>query len=142
RGERKDHTLQPTALLHEAFARLQRLRGRELPAAALVRLYARAMRRVLVDHARRRRVRCAAEAAAAALAGSARDDALPEIDDALRELAARSPRLAHVVELRFFAGLGVPECARSLGVTERTVVRDWAAARELLRQRLEAARAG
>lgn len=139
RGERKGHTLQATALLHEAFLRLRGLRDRCLPPRVVLALYARAMRRVLVDRARRRQVRLGAQHEAATRAGDLRAGLVLDLDAALRALARRFPRQARVVELRFFGGLGVPEVAACLGVTERTVVRDWATARACLRGHLEEA---
>jgi RNA polymerase sigma-70 factor (ECF subfamily) len=131
--ERSGHTLQPTALVHEACLRLRRVAG-ALPARALVAAYVRTMRRVLVDHARRRRARLAATGVAAQQCG---DPPAPtrgrELERCLASLAATAPRLAKVVELRFLRGLPVPAVARALGVTERTVVRDWADARVRLR---------
>ncbi|HLQ39064.1 MAG TPA: ECF-type sigma factor [Planctomycetota bacterium] len=137
RGERRDHTLQATALLHEAFLRLRGLHDRALPRPVVLALFARTMRRVLVDHARRRRARLCAQEQAAEAATTARAGFVLDLDAALRALAAAAPRQARVVELRFFGGFGVPEVATCLGITERTVVRDWAEARETLRQHLE-----
>ena len=146
RRERGSHTLQPTAILHEAYMRLanQRQAGwsdeREFLAVA-----ANVMRRVLVDHARRR-------AAGKRGAGAARVTLDPErmaasesgvdllgLDDALERLAADEPRAARVVELRFFAGLSVEETAAALGVSVPTVKRDWAWARTWLYSELEGA---
>ena len=144
--ERPDHTLQPTALVHEAFLRLHG--GR--PAACRDRLHfftlaARLMRRILVDHARQLK-------AARRGAGSVKlslDDAwqlpagdpgtvLLNLDAALDELAAADARKARVVELRFFGGLSVAETAAALGVSAPTVILDTRLARAFLFDRLTA----
>ncbi len=141
--ERPGHTLQPTALVHEAFLRLAgevdiAWQGR----THLIAVAARAMRRVLVDHARRRnRAKRRAEGGRVTLAGLAGRDGEPEFDaldvaEALDELKEISPREAQVVELRFFGGLGDVETAEVLGVSERTVRGDWRLARAMLRERL------
>lgn len=142
RGERPDHTLQPTALVHEAYLRLidaSRVDWRDR--AHFFRTAARAMRRVLVDHARARR--------AEKRAGSWQRITLAEIDpelsgpdlellaldELLEQLAGLHERHAQVVELRFFGGLTIAETAAALGVSETTVEDDWAMARAwLLRQ--------
>ncbi|HJP56054.1 MAG TPA: ECF-type sigma factor [Gemmatimonadales bacterium] len=142
RGERADHTLQPTALVHEAYLRL--VGG--APASFddrrhFLRASSRVMRRVLVDHARAR--------AAAKRAGSLRvtldeelaasDDRAVDLlvlDDALERLAAAEPRWARVVELRAFAGLEVTEVADVLETSPATVKRDWQFARAWLAREL------
>ena len=137
RGERPDHTLQPTALVHEAFLRLS---GAEIAyddRTHFIRAASQAMRRVLVDHARARQ--------AAKRGGNLRvtlDEALvPQddrivdllvLDDALNRLAAAEPRWARVVELRFFGGLEVTEVADALGISTATAKRDWHFARAWL----------
>jgi RNA polymerase sigma-70 factor (ECF subfamily) len=143
-GERPDHTLQPTALVHEAFLRLVGAtpaayndRGHFLNAAS------RAMRHVLVDHAR---ARDAAKRGAAL--NITLDDALVGapaggldmlvLDDALTRLAAADPRAAQVVEMRFFGGLGIPEIAATLGTSPATVKRDWQFAKGWLGRELRA----
>jgi RNA polymerase sigma factor (TIGR02999 family) len=142
--ERPDHTLQPTALVHEAFLRLHG--GR--PAACRDRLHfltlaARLMRRILVDHARQLK---AARRGAGSLKLSL-DDAwelpagdpgavLLNLDAALNELAAADARKARVVELRFFGGLSVAETAAALGVSAPTVILDTRLARAFLFDRL------
>jgi RNA polymerase sigma-70 factor, ECF subfamily len=130
------HTLSTTALVHEAWFKLAEPgklelqdRGHFFGAAA------RAMRQVLVDHARkvgaakRGHGAAAVELDAASLAVEERADVLIALDEALERLAAMSPRLARVVELRFFGGLTEEEVGEVLGVTERTVRRDWVKAR-------------
>ncbi|HPF37138.1 MAG TPA: sigma-70 family RNA polymerase sigma factor [Phycisphaerae bacterium] len=141
--ERPDHTLQPTALVHEAYVRLSELdriewRDRTHFYAAA----AGAIRRVLVDHARRRK---AAKRGGGwrqiTLSGLGSDADAPEIDvlaldEALGKLAALDERKARVVELRFFAGMTIDETARSLGVGTTTVEDDWAFAKSWLRRAL------
>jgi RNA polymerase sigma factor (TIGR02999 family) len=153
-AERADHTLQRTALVHEAYLRLAgneaRFHGRLhfLNAAAL------AMRRILINHATHKkrlkrggpgskaRVSGGADGAAPAVridldevdaAAAASPDSDPidwiALDDALAELSRRAPRQAEVVNLRFFAGLGDAEIAELLKISEPTVRRDWAAAK-------------
>ena len=139
-AERTGHTLQPTSLVNEAFLRLRRVvERRSLDEPHLLALFARTMRRLLVDHARRRRVRREAIVAHASLGERQRDDDyLPALDAALARLAKREPRLTRLVELRFFGGLTVPETARALDVSVRTVVRDWAVAKAWLQRSVEA----
>ena len=144
--ERPDHTLQPTALVHEAFLRLQG--GR--PASCRDRLHfftlaSRLMRRILVDHARAlhaaRRgsgaVRLSLERLAELPAGEPAADLLA-LDDALAELAAVDARKAQVVDLRFFGGLSVEETAAALGVSMPTVILDTRLARAFLFDRMTA----
>jgi RNA polymerase sigma factor (TIGR02999 family) len=143
RRERREHTLQATDLVHEGFLKLEANGAIDAQSRAhYLGIAARAMRQVLVDHARRR---------AAAKRGSGRamvrltdaDAALDvdfgemlALDDALTRLGERNPRLPRVVELRFFAGLNEEEIAALLGVTTRTVQRDWATARAWLYKEL------
>ena len=140
--ERPGHTLQPTALVHEAYLRL--VGGTVLAAMNRVhflRAASRAMRQALVDHARARNAQKRGAALQVtldeAIAGNA-----PKIldmlvlDDALTRLAAAEPRWAHVVELKFFGGLEVPEIAETLGVSAATVKRDWQFARAWLAREL------
>jgi RNA polymerase sigma-70 factor (ECF subfamily) len=141
--ERPDHTLQTTALVHEAYLRLvqQRYdtwnnRAHFYGAAAGI------MRRILVDHARARHTAKRGGRAhhvpledAAGLVGD-QPDGLLRFDAALTRLAQRSPRQARVVELRFFAGLDVDETAEALVVSPKTVKRDWSVARAWLLREL------
>lgn len=156
RRERTDHTLQPTALVNEAYLRLvDQSSARWSNRAQFFGVAAQAMRRILVDHARGRSARKRGgdavrvvlretEGDAAAVDGSAvtvpRDVELIDLDDALRALATLDPALVRVVELRYFAGLTVEEAAEVLGVSPATVKRDWVAARAWLFQRLRGAR--
>lgn len=149
RGERAGHTLQATALVHEAWLKLMgprevpwRNRGHFLAAAA------EAMRRILVDHARgkaalRRGGKAAKQAAVdlATLPDPASDDQLAGfllLDEALARLAEVDPRAAEVVRLRYFVGLTIPETAQALAASEPTVQRDWAFARSWLRDAIGA----
>lgn len=136
-------TLQPTALVNEAYLRLA---GKGDLAVSdrghFFALAARVMRHVLVDAERRRARRGGLGAATVELAGGApragaRDQAaLLDLDEALSELERRSERQARVVELRHFAGLEIEEVARVLGVSHATIERDWLAARAWLGARL------
>ena len=140
--ERSDHTLQRTALVHEAFVRLVDQRRVEWQSRAhFYGLAAQAMRRILVDHARRtRRAKRGAEAPKVSLdvvpevpGGDALDpaDALA-LDDALQKLEAFDPFQGRVVELRFFGGLTVEEAAEALSSSPTTVKREWAIAKAWL----------
>ena len=145
RRERPGHTLQPTALVHEAYLRLIKQRGVSWQnRAQFFALASQMMRRILVDHARARR---AAKRPARALQVTLADAALPTarrsldlvaLDGALDELAAADPRPARIVELRFFGGLTREEIADGLGVSVPTVTRDWRFAKAWLYQRVTA----
>lgn len=149
RGERRDHTLQATALVHEAYLRLARGRPQACGSRAhFYALAARLMRRILVDHART--VKAARRGGAAVkvsleeveLPGSGRAVADPAdlvaLDAALDALAALDPRKARVVELRYFGGLTVEETSQLLGVAPPTVVLDTRLARAWLYDRIAA----
>jgi RNA polymerase sigma factor (TIGR02999 family) len=143
RHEADGHTLQPTALVHEAWLKLAGEHGLQpTDRQHFLALAARAMRQVLVDSARRRR---AGKRGGGAVNITLSDDvsgvAMPlddliAVDDALTRLAANDERLARVVELRFFAGLSEEEIAAALDVTTRTVQRDWVKARAWLHSEL------
>lgn len=139
RGERKGHTLQPTALVHEAFLRLGHLTDKApTDKHGLVRLAAKTMRLVLVDHARRRNAqkrwgkatREPLDDAVAVYHERAFD--LIALHEALERLAEIDPRSAQVVDLRFFAGLSEAETAATMGVSTSTVRREWSLARQWL----------
>ena len=139
RGERSGHTLQPTAILHEAVLRLMDLDGLAWSDRAhFYAVAARMMRRVLVDYAREQnRVKRGGSAVrvtldAGTLAGDGRPADLEALDDALARLEARDPRQARVVELRFFAGLTGEETSSCLGISTATVQREWRRARAWL----------
>ncbi|MFG0317023.1 MAG: ECF-type sigma factor [Planctomycetota bacterium JB042] len=140
-GERADHTLSATALVHEAWLKLapdgsgRTFEGRR----HFVAVAARAMRRLLVDHARgRRRERRGGDRlrvtldAGAELAADEDPEEILALDEALRRLAEKDPRASRVVELRTFAGLSIDETADALGVSPRTVKREWTLARAWL----------
>ena len=142
--ERPDHTLQPSALVHEALLRLlDRAALADVPDRRyLFAAAVQAMRRVLVDHARRRRarkrgghrVRVPLDRALAGFEERGLD--VIALHEALERLAQEHPRPAQVVDLRFFGGLSVPEVAAALGVSDTTAEGDWRFARAWLRGRL------
>ena len=140
RGERSGHTLQPTALVHEAYLRLSEQRRRQWKERRqFFAVASRVMRQVLVDHARARQAAKRGGAATRIEVTSLGEIAAPAevfdvlpLDEALTRLAALQPRLARVVELRFFGGLEVEETAALLDCSPRTVKRDWALARAWL----------
>jgi RNA polymerase sigma-70 factor, ECF subfamily len=141
RGERADHTLQPTALLHEALLRvLKQPDNRWRDEAHMAAFAARAMRRILISYgvARRRLKRGGASLTRLPLDAALdfcneRDLNLEEVDQALEELEAVDARQAQIVELRFFAGLTIEEIASVLQLSPATVKRDWATAKLWLR---------
>jgi len=157
RRERTDHTLQPSALAHEAYIRLQNA-GTWASRAHFFAAAARAIRHVLIEHARKHHaakrhapgqriaiedvdtIRAGGGASGNSLmtaglggASNAGVDLL-ELDQALRDLEALDRRLHRVVELRFFGGLTMDEIAAALGVSKRTVESDWSIARAWLRR--------
>lgn len=159
RGERSNHTLQPTALVHEAYLRLINQKDVSWQSRAqFIGLASQLMRRILIDHARARRaskrgggVRPASlDQTGAALAASEEDGShvealelasnpavdLPAIDSALSRLEALDPQQGRIVELRFFGGLSIEETAQVVGVSPATVKREWALARAWLRREL------
>jgi RNA polymerase sigma factor (TIGR02999 family) len=149
KAERPDHTLQPTALVHEAYLRLVRQDRVEWQNRAhFFGIAARMMRRVLVDHARRRRAgkRDGGGFRLTIQVGEAlevsRDPELLELDQALERLERLDSDQARVVELRFFGGLTVEETATVLGISTATVKREWRTARAFLRQEMDAGSVG
>lgn len=143
--ERRGHTLQPTALVNEAWLRLQAERGAPKGRTHGLALAAQAMRRLLVDHGRQRKRHKRGGGASAVpiddllmagpTAALSMEDLL-SLEDALGRLEAVDPRGAAVVALRFFTGLSAPEVAEHLGVSLRTVEADWTHARAWLRRAL------
>lgn len=139
RRERDDHSLQPTALVSEAYLRLV---GTEHPAwndrGHFFRAAAQAMRRILIEHARKRsrhkRGGGGVRVTLSGLKAPSRDE--PEqvlaLDAALRRFEEQDPRAAEIVQLRYFGGLSVQRTAEALGLSERTVKRDWTFARAWL----------
>lgn len=145
RQERPGHTLQTSALVNEAYLRLRNASVMHFEDRQhYVRIASRAMRRVLVDYARRRR-RQKREAGErieldrVAVAGQPNLEEYLTIDTALQRLAQVDARQAEIVELRFFGGLSVPETAQTLEISEKTVKREWAVARAWLRGELDQA---
>ena len=141
------HTLQATALVHEAWLRLgEQHGGRWQSRTHFFAIAARMMRRVLLDHARTRLAQKRGGGATQISFGdaSSADDApldavdVIALDDALTRLAAFDPQKARLVDLRYFAGLSIPEAAAVLGVSTATVGREWAVARMWLRRELDA----
>jgi RNA polymerase sigma factor (TIGR02999 family) len=144
RDERDGHTLQPTALVHEAFLRMRNVRSVQMENRAyFYGAAARTMRRVLVDHARRRRAdkrggdRSAAELTAALDQPIDVRMDLVALDEALEALAEIAPEKAKVIELRFFGGLTIEETADYLGIAPATVKRQVAFARAWLFRALD-----
>jgi len=144
RNERPGHTLCATDLVHEAYLRLsQRSELSPRDRGHFFAVAAQSMRRVLIDHARSRgrkkrgsgAVPLSLEHAGALLADDGARELLA-LDESLDRLAQASPRAARVVEHRFFAGLTLEETAASLGVTVRTVQRDWTLARAWLQKEM------
>ena len=144
RSERVGHTLQATALLHEAWIKLADLeRAAPKDRSHFMAIAARSMRQILVDHARRKKAdkrggdwdRITLDAALANLEGRELD--LLAMEEALERLAAQDARKARVVELRFFGGLAMPEIAEALDVSVRTAEGDWYMARAWLRREHE-----
>jgi RNA polymerase sigma-70 factor (ECF subfamily) len=142
RGERAHHSLQATALVHEAYLRLvdaQHVNWQNR--AHFLAMAARLMRRILVDVARARRYQKRGGnplrvSLADALVTSEKSQDLVALDEALEALAKLHERKSRVVELRFFGGLSVEETAAVLDVSAQTVMRDWKLARAWLRREL------
>ena len=143
-AERLGHTLQPTALVHEAFLRLMNAEG-ELRFDSRRHFFgsaAEAMRRVLIDHARRAKSQkrggdlMKVTLGAAELVAQHEPERLLALDEALEKLQSQDPRAAEVARLRYYAGLDVEQTARALDVSVRTVKREWAFARARLTELL------
>lgn len=144
RDERLGHTLQPTALVHEAFLRLV---GQEHAdwrnRAQFLGVAAQMMRRLLVDHARQRATAkrggplvTFTDAALHIGADAGKSEEILAVDEALQRLGRLDRQQAHIVELRYFGGLSVEEVATALEISPRTVKRDWAMAKAWLRAQL------
>jgi RNA polymerase sigma factor (TIGR02999 family) len=143
--ERREHTLQTTALVNEAYLKLADQNVAWQSRAQFFAVAATLMRRILVDYAKhRQRLKRGGKAESIPLddvlevAVSNTSFDLLALDEALNRLAEKEEHLARVVELRFFSGLDVPETAEVLGVSESTVKRDWAMARAWLHRELTA----
>jgi RNA polymerase sigma factor (TIGR02999 family) len=143
RRERRGHTLQPTALVHEAYLRLQQQRDVQWRNKNhFFGVVAPIMRRILVDHSRRRH---AAKRGGSGESISFEQAVLPDIeraadvialDEALDTLATRDPQQARIVELRFFSGLSIEETADVIGLSPSTVKREWRIAKAWLGREL------
>ncbi len=147
RGERADHTLQPTALVHEAYIRLTKLHDIDWKGRShFFAIAATIMRRILVDHARAQQA-CKREALHNAFSledvliiSPERSHELIALDEALKKLARFDDRRSKIVELRFFGGLSEEEAGAVLGVSSRTVKRDWQIAKAWLYDELHPSR--
>jgi RNA polymerase sigma-70 factor, ECF subfamily len=144
RRERPDHTLQATALVHEAYFRLVNQPERTWQNRThFIRIAAQVMRRMLIDYARARRTakregglqRVPLEEPL--LVAEEQSDELLALDEALERLAQFDARQSRVVELRFFGGLTVEETAEALGMSAKTVKRDWSVARAWLHREMK-----
>lgn len=145
RGERADHTLQPTALVHEAYMRLLGFQNTKWAnRTQFFGAAAEVMRRILVDHARAHQAakrgggRAKAPLDSRAAAASSSPDELLAIDEALCALEEADPEKARIVKLRFFAGLSHEETAAALNVSVATVKRKWRYARAWLHRHIRA----
>lgn len=144
RRERANHTLQPTALVNEAYLKLIDQKSAHWQnRAQFFGVAAQLMRRILVDHARTRQAqkRGGSDQQRLSLTNVDHATAKPEIDllalnEALEELAELDPQQARIVELKFFGGLSIEETAEVLGIGHATVERDWKMARAWLRHKL------
>jgi RNA polymerase sigma factor (TIGR02999 family) len=143
RREIPGHTLQTTALVHEAYLRLvDQRQARWQNRAQFFGVAAQLMRRILVDHARRHQATKRGGSAIqvpleeGAVSAAQPDVDLVALDDALTRLAGHDAQQARVVELRYFTGLGIEETAETLGISPATVKREWAMARAWLKREL------
>ena len=141
RGERSEHTLQRTALVHEAYLRLADQRGEVnwKNRAHFLGIFARIMRQTLTNYAiaRQRKKRGGADPSERALEFYERRKIdVSALDSALRDLESLDPRQGQIVELRFFGGLTVAEIASAMGISPATVKREWATAKLWLRNQL------
>jgi RNA polymerase sigma factor (TIGR02999 family) len=141
--ERCDHTLQSTALVHEAYLRLTRQKPVHFENRAhFLAVSAQLMRQILVEYARRRRAAKRDGGYKVALDGSElslkqRTVDLTELDDALKDLARLDPHQSQIVELRFFGGLTIEETPQALGISPATVKREWTTARVWLHHQMK-----
>jgi RNA polymerase sigma factor (TIGR02999 family) len=148
RRERSDHTLQSTALVHEAYLRMVDQRSVTWQGRAhFFGIAAQMMRRILVDHARGRDAAkrgsgaCKITLDEGLLAPAERDINLVALDQALEMLAKLDPKQARIVELRFFAGLSIEDAAEILKISPATVKREWAMAKAFLTRQMKSAHA-
>lgn len=148
RDERRAHTLQPTALVHEAWMRLARSESISLgDRTGFMVIASITMRRILVEHARRRAADKRGGGWTRVTLENAEGDAAPRgpgeadilaVQEALEELESLHPRQARIVEMRWFGGMTIPEIAQVLGLVPRTVEKDWTMAKAWLRVRIGA----
>lgn len=142
RQERQDHTLQSTALVHEAYLRLMKQKPAEIENRAhFLAVASRLMRQILVDHARRHRAAKRGGGLKLELNEAMGVQKLPNVDlvaldAALKELARLDPQQSRIVEMRFFGGLSIEDTAEIIGVPATTVKREWATARAWLLREL------
>lgn len=140
RGERSDHTLQRTALVHEAFLRLENQQAASWENRAhFLGIFSRTMRQTLTNYAiaRSRKKRGGKDRLElAAEFYESRQIDVARVDEALRELEKFDPRQSQIVELRFFGGLTVPEISSAMGISVATVQREWALAKVWLHREL------
>ena len=145
RRERQNHTLQPTALVNEAYLKLiDQRRAKWQNRAQFYGVAAQLMRRILVDHARAHQAakRGGSDQQRLSITSAGELNAKPDTDilalhEALNELSAMDPQQGRIVELKFFGGLSIEETAEVLGVGHATVERDWTMARAWLRRKLQ-----
>ncbi len=144
RRERSNHTLQTTALVHEAYLRLVDQKNSNWQnRAQFFGVAAQMMRRILVDHARSHRASKRGGSyrrislSEGAILSNDRDTDLTELDEVLKRLATIDPQQSRVVELRIFGGLTVEETAEVMGISSRTVKREWSMARAWLHQQIK-----
>jgi RNA polymerase sigma factor (TIGR02999 family) len=141
-SERSDHTLQSTALVHEAYLRLMGSQPRDLQNRAhFVAVASRLMRQVLIDYARERRASkrdggCKIEFEYLEALPIHDDTELLALDDALEQLSRMDERQGKIVEMKFFGGLSATEISEVLGISRATVDRDWATARVWLHRQM------
>jgi len=141
--ERPDHTLNTTAIVHEAYLRLVSKNHKWNNRRHFLRAAATVMRHLLVDHARKRNAAKRGEGKAALMLDEElhgkKDDTLAvlALDNAMKDIAAIDPRLERIVECRYFAGLSVVDTAEALDMAVRTVERDWQRARGYLLRAME-----
>jgi len=144
RDERQGHTLQPTALVHEAFLRLAgQDRANWRNRAQFMGIASQLMRRILVDHARKRHAAKRGgtlvtldEGIGSPRSPAAQAEEILAVDEALARLERLDPQQARVVELRYFGGLSGEETAAAIGMSQRTVEREWTMAKAWLRAQL------
>jgi RNA polymerase sigma factor (TIGR02999 family) len=147
-GQRHDHTLQSTALVHEAYLKLMKLEDMDWQNRAhFFGMAAQVMRGILVDYARNRSAAkrgggaCKLSLDEAIAQPQQRELKLVALDDALRDLAEIDPRQSRIVELRFFGGLSIEEASEVLGISVATTKREWASARTWLYRQMRGASA-